>query len=149
MKSILKKWIILTVSFQLKTYHLTSSCTVLNAMMRCMFTDNYDSSFCFWVFKKRLTQEKCFLICKKYGLLNGFIFFNNQEIFTVLFYKLSWSVFRGNKILVFHTWSRVVSAMERVRSKNIYTNNLTRNELWNFRLMVLKTLVLITGFYCI
>ena len=46
-----------------------------------MLGDNYDSSFCFWVFKKRLTQENCFLICKKYGLFNGFIFFNNQEIF--------------------------------------------------------------------
>ena len=33
-----------------------------------------DPSFCFWVFEKRLTQENCFLFCKKYGLLNGFIF---------------------------------------------------------------------------
>ena len=39
-----------------------------------MFTNNYDSSFCFWVFEKRLTQENCFLFCKKYGLFNGFIF---------------------------------------------------------------------------
>ena len=39
-----------------------------------MFTDNYDSSFCFWVFEKKLTQENCFLFCKKYGLFNGFIF---------------------------------------------------------------------------
>ena len=39
-----------------------------------MFTNNYDSSFCFWVFVKRLTQENCFLFCKKYGLFNGFIF---------------------------------------------------------------------------
>ena len=31
-----------------------------------MFTDNYDSSFCFWVFEKRLAQENCFLFCKKY-----------------------------------------------------------------------------------
>ena len=46
-----------------------------------MFTDNYDSSFCFWVFEKRLTQENCFIFCKKYGLFNGFIFFNNQESF--------------------------------------------------------------------
>ena len=34
--------------------------------MQCMFTDNYDSSFRFWVFEKRLTQENCFLFCKKY-----------------------------------------------------------------------------------
>ena len=35
--------------------------------------------------------------------------------------------------------------MERVRSKNLYTNSFTRNELWNFRLMVLKTSALIYG----
>ena len=29
---------------------------------------------CFWVFEKRLTQENCFLFCKKYSLFNGFIF---------------------------------------------------------------------------
>ena len=38
-----------------------------------MFTNNYDSSFCFWAFEKRLTHENCFLFCKKYGLFNGFI----------------------------------------------------------------------------
>ena len=53
---------------------------------------------------------------------------------------------QGDKILVFHTRSRVVSAMERVRSKNLYTNSFTRNELWNFRLMVLETPALIYGF---
>ena len=43
--------------------------------------------------------------------------------------------------------TRVVSAMERVRSKNLYTNtnSFTRNELRYFRLMVLKTLALIYG----
>ena len=89
------------------TYHLTSSRTFLNAMMQCMFTDNYDSSFCFWVFEERLTETNCYLFCKK------FYFFNNQEIFTVLLSKLSWSAFRGDKILVFHTRSRVVSAMKK------------------------------------
>ena len=59
-----------------QTHHkmsLTSSRTVLYAMIA---TDNYDSSFCFWVFETRLTQENCFLFCKKYGygLFNGFIF---------------------------------------------------------------------------
>ena len=39
-----------------------------------MFTNNYDSSFCFWVFEKGLTQKNCFLFCKRYGLFNGFIF---------------------------------------------------------------------------
>ena len=27
---------------------------------------DYDSLFCFWVLEKRLTQENCFLFCKKY-----------------------------------------------------------------------------------
>ena len=58
-----------------------------------MFTDDYDSSFCFWVFEKRLTQENCFLFCKKYGLFDGFIFLNNQEIFTIQLSKLSWPAF--------------------------------------------------------
>ena len=31
-----------------------------------MFTGNYDSSFCFWVFEKRLRQENCLLFGKKY-----------------------------------------------------------------------------------
>ena len=35
----------------------------------------------------------------------------------------------GDKILVFHTKSRVVSAMERVSSKDLYTNSFTRNDL--------------------
>ena len=39
-----------------------------------MFTDNYDSSFCFWVFERRLTKDNCFLFCKKYGLFNCLIF---------------------------------------------------------------------------
>ena len=38
------------------------------------------------------------------------LFFNNQEMFTVLLSKLSWSAFKGDKILVFYTRSRVVSA---------------------------------------
>ena len=35
-----------------------------------MFTDNYDLSFCFWVFEKKLTQENCFLFCEKYEKIN-------------------------------------------------------------------------------
>ena len=75
------------------------------------------------------------------------LFFNNQEISTVLLSKLSWSAFRWDKILVFHTRRRVFSVMERVRSKNLYTNSFTRNELWNFRLMALKTSALYMRFY--
>ena len=52
----------------------------------------------------------------------------------------------GAKILVFHTRNRVVSAMERVRSKNLYTNSFTRNELRNFGLMAIKTSAFIYGF---
>ena len=44
-----------------------------------MFTNNYDSSFCSWVFKKKLTQENCFLFCKKYGLFNGFSFLTAKK----------------------------------------------------------------------
>ena len=60
-----------------------------------MFTDNYDSSFCFSVLEKRLTQGNCFLFSKKYGLFIMVLFFNSQEIFTVLLSKLSWSAFGG------------------------------------------------------
>ena len=40
-----------------------------------MFTNNYEliKSKSFWLFEKRLTQENCFLFCKKYGLFNVFI----------------------------------------------------------------------------
>ena len=44
-----------------------------------------------------------FLFVESMVCLTVLFFFNNQEILTVLFYKLSWSVFRGNKILAFHT----------------------------------------------
>ena len=62
-----KESIILTVSFQPENvpfYHQV----VLFWMqwLQCMFTDNCDLSFCFWVFEKMLTQENCFLFCKKY-----------------------------------------------------------------------------------
>ena len=97
------------VSFQLENVPFNTSRTVLNAMMQCMFTDNYDSSFCFWVFKKRLTQKNCFSFVNSMVCLTV-LFFNNQQIFTVLLSKLSWSAFRGDKILVFHIRSRVVSA---------------------------------------
>ena len=53
---------------------------------------------------------------------------------------------QGDKILVFHTRSKVVSAMERVRSANLYTNSCTRNEYENFRLIVLKASALIYEF---
>ena len=69
-----KKSVTLTVSFQLENVPFNIQSYHLNAMMQCMFTDNYDSSFCFWVFEKRLTQKNCFLFRKKYGLFNSFIF---------------------------------------------------------------------------
>ena len=36
-----------------------------------MFTNNYDSSFCFWVFEKRLTKENCFSFVKSMVCLIG------------------------------------------------------------------------------
>ena len=85
-------------------------------MMQCMFTDNYDSSFYFWVFEKMLTQKNCL----------------NFYCLTFQTFMVSVQGGRGGgqcKILIFHTRSRVVSAMERVRSKNLYTNSFTGNEL--------------------
>ena len=47
---------------QLLKYHSASSCsTVLHAMI---VHKHSDSSFCFCVFEKGLTQENCFLFCK-------------------------------------------------------------------------------------
>ena len=71
-----KNQLILTVSFQLENV----SFNIQLYRFECddamhVPADNYDSSLCFWLFKKRLTQENCFLICKKYGLFNGFIYF--------------------------------------------------------------------------
>ena len=57
-----------------------------------MFTNNYDSSFCFWVFEKRLTQENCFLFCKNYGLLNGFIFLTIKKFYCPTFQSFMVSV---------------------------------------------------------
>ena len=81
--------IILTVSFQPENVPFLTSiksyCSaVLNGMI-AVFTDNYDSSFCFWVFEKRLTQENCFLFCKKYGLFNGFIFLTIKKFLLSFF----------------------------------------------------------------
>ena len=99
------KSIILTAPFQLENvpFNIKSYRFECNDCYACLHTIMAIISFCFWVFEKRLTQGNCFLFCKKYGLFNGYIFFNNQEIFTVPLSKLSWSVFRGDKILVFHT----------------------------------------------
>ena len=38
--------------------------------LQCIFTDNYDSTFCFWILEKRLTQENCFLFCNLNSLLS-------------------------------------------------------------------------------
>ena len=51
--------------------------------MQWLFTDNYDSSFCFWLFE-RLTQENCFLFCKKYGLFNSFIFLTIKKLLSLV-----------------------------------------------------------------
>ena len=50
--------------FNYKTYHLTSSRTVLCAIIAI----HLHGQFCFWVFEKKLTLDNCFLFCKRYGL---------------------------------------------------------------------------------
>ena len=60
-----------------------------------MFINNYNSSFCFWVFDKRLTQENCFLFCKKYGLFNGFIFLTIKQFYCPTLQTFMVSVRRG------------------------------------------------------
>ena len=47
--------------------------------MQWLLTDNYDSSFRFWLFE-RLTLENGFLFCKKYGLFNSFIFLTIKKL---------------------------------------------------------------------
>ena len=70
-----------------------------------MFTDNYDSSFWFWVFEKKLTQENCFLFCKKCGLFNSFIFLTIKKFLLSYFPNFhgqrSGGGGGGDKILVF------------------------------------------------
>ena len=61
-----------------------------------MFTDNYGSSFCFWVFEKRLTQKNCFLFCKKCGWFNRFIFLTVKKFLLSYFPK-----FHGQRFWVF------------------------------------------------
>ena len=87
--------------------------------LQYMFTDNYNWSFCFWVFEKMLTKENCFLFCKKYGLFNGFIFLTIKKRSLSYVPNFHLSAPRGAKILVFHTWSRVVLVVERVGSRRI------------------------------
>ena len=61
-----KESIILTVSFQLENvpFNIKSYRFECNDCNACSQT--HDSSFCFWVLEKRLTQENCFLFCTKY-----------------------------------------------------------------------------------
>ena len=60
-----------------------------------MFTNSYDSPFCFWVFEKRLTQENCFLFCKKHALFNGFIFLTIKKFYCPTFQSFMGSVQEG------------------------------------------------------
>ena len=62
------------VPFNIKSY------IALNAILQCMFTGNYDSSFCFWVFEKRLTQENCLLFCKKYEKESTILIFQPENV---------------------------------------------------------------------
>ena len=66
--------------------------------------------------REKVNTEQLFFSYVKSMVCLTVLFFNNQQIFTVVLSKLSWSAFRGGggggggKILVFHTKSRVVSA---------------------------------------
>ena len=60
--------------------------------------------------REKVNTEELFSLFVKCMVCLTVLFFNNQQIFTVLLSKLSWSAFRGDKILVFNTRSRVVSA---------------------------------------
>ena len=111
--------------------------------LQSMFANNYDSSFCFWVFEKRLTQGNCFLFCKKYGLFNGFTFLSIKKFLHGQ--RLGGGGGGGQDLSISYLKQNCFSH-GRVRSKNLYTNSFTRNELWNFRLMFLKTLALMYGF---
>ena len=88
-----------------------------------MFTDDYDSSFCFWVFEKRLTQENCFLFCKKYG---GFIFLTNEKFLLSYFPNFqgqrSWGGGGGGggDLSISYLKQNCFSHGE-VRSKNLHT----------------------------
>ena len=55
------------------------------------------------------------------------------------------SVQGGQDLSISYQKQSCLTAMDRVRSKNLYTNSFTQNELRNFRLMVLKTSVLTYG----
>ena len=132
-----------------------------------MFTDNYDSSFRFWLLEERLTHENCFLFCKKYGLLNGFIFLTIKKFLLSYFPTFMVSVLgRGGrqdlsisylKLELFQAWRGLVHTLDQsfqaktaswfpppppprrvfllqllsrvVRSKKLYTNCFTGNEL--------------------
>ena len=89
-----------------------------------MFTDNYDSSFCFSVFEKRLTQKNCFPFCKKYGLFNSSIFLTVNKILLSNFPDFHGQRSGGQDLGISYQ-----AAMKRVRSKKLYTNSFTRNEL--------------------
>ena len=70
-----KESIILTVSFQLKTYHLTSSCTILNAVIAMHVHKQSWLIILLLGFREKVnTGEFSFLFCKKYVLFNGLIF---------------------------------------------------------------------------
>ena len=92
-----------------------------------MFTDNYDSSFCFWVFEKRLTQENCFLFCKKYGLFNGFIFLTIEKFYGPTSQTFMVSV-QGEQDLSISYQKQSCFSHGEGRSKNLHTNSFTRNE---------------------
>ena len=71
--------------------------------------------------REKVNIGELFLFCKKYGLFNGFIFLTIKKLYCPIFQTFMVSVQGGQDLSI--------SAMERIRSKNLYTNSCTRNEL--------------------
>ena len=126
-----KNQFILTVSIQLENVPLNiksyrfecNDCNVCSQLRLIILLSG---------FRERLTQENCFLFCKKYGLFNGFIFLTIKKF--LLFYFPNFHGQRsggggGGRHFSISYLKQNFSAMERVSSRNLYTNSFTRNEL--------------------
>ena len=106
-----------------------------------MFTD----SFCFWVFEKRLTQENCFLFCKKYGLFNGFIFLTINKFLLSYFPNFHGQRSGGQDLSISYLkqscFSHGEGSFKKPIHKQFYSKSAVKFQAW-----FLYTLALIYGF---
>ena len=72
--------------------------------LQCIFTDNCDSSFCFWVFEKRLTQENCFLFCKSMVCLKVLFFLQSRNFYCPTFQTFIVQCYRITHIHNYHSF---------------------------------------------